>query len=193
MTVPSDYRRLIHEELSHLEAWDSQEALDVETTKRWAESADELCRLTKPDVPNKHLVSYFLLRDGDHFLLVDHINAERWLPTGGHVDAYEHPRDTVRREAFEELGLREIEQVSAPAFITVTETVGKTRGHTDVSLWYVLSVCRDHKLVFDQSEFHSVRWFHRSELPWKRCEPNLARVLGKIYAVEADRSNHGRR
>ena len=36
--------------------------------------------------PPKHLVSSFALVDHDHIILVDHKYAERWLPTGGHVE-----------------------------------------------------------------------------------------------------------
>jgi 8-oxo-dGTP pyrophosphatase MutT (NUDIX family) len=52
-----------------------------------------------------HLVSHFVLADGQHALLVDHLNAQRWLPPGGHIEPSEHPRATVVRELREELGL----------------------------------------------------------------------------------------
>lgn len=180
VTPPSSYRELVLDEVRCLTPVDAAEADDIESTLRWLKDADEICRLEKPDIPDKHLVSYFLLKDGDYVLLVDHINAELWLPTGGHVEPFEHPRETVRREAFEELGLSQLEEIAPPVFLTVTTTVGKTRGHTDVSLWYVLSVDRHEELIFDQSEFHSLRWFNRSEIAWERSEPNLERLLKKL-------------
>lgn len=180
MTLPSGYREAVLEELRCLAPVDAREAQDIDSSMRWVEQAEEVCRLAKPDVPDKHLVSYFLLKDGDYLLLVDHINAELWLPTGGHVDRHEHPRETVRREVFEELGLRLTGEIAAPVFITVTNTRGKTKGHTDVSLWYLLPVSREQRLIFDQSEFHSVRWFHKDEIPWHRSEPNLPRLLDKL-------------
>ena len=71
----------------------------------WIDSGAELCRLKKPDKPPRHLVSYFVVVDQDHILLVDHINAQFWLPTGGHVEPGEDPTFTVRRKAKEELSI----------------------------------------------------------------------------------------
>ena len=66
-----------------LDALEEQSKQDVLT---WIDSGVEICRLRKPDVPPKHLISYFAVVDGHYILLVDHINAELWLPTGGHVE-----------------------------------------------------------------------------------------------------------
>ncbi|MCR9279442.1 MAG: NUDIX hydrolase [Pseudomonadaceae bacterium] len=178
--MSADYRELVRAEIACLAPVDDLEAADIASSMRWVAEADEICRRRKPDVPNKHLVSYFLLRDGDYLLLVDHINAELWLPTGGHVEPDEHPRDAVHREALEELGLLPDYDVGAPVFLTVTQTVGKTSGHTDVSLWYVIEVSRERELTYDSSEFHSIRWFHKTCIPRDRCEPNLERVLKKF-------------
>ena len=64
----------------------------------------------KPDVPPKHLVSYFALVDEARgkMLLVDHKLAGLWLPSGGHVEPDEDPRATVVREIAEELNLQRI-------------------------------------------------------------------------------------
>jgi 8-oxo-dGTP diphosphatase len=118
-----------------------------------------------------------VLIDGDYVLLVDHINAELWLPTGGHVDPDENPRETVKREAFEELGIEANFMYPSPIFLTVTETVGLTAGHTDVSLWYVLRGDRTEQLDFDGSEFREVRWFHRNHVPLDRSDPHMERFL----------------
>ena len=52
------------------------------------ESGSPIFRIQKPDVPNKHLVSYFVLFDEHNrkILLVDHKKALLWLPSGGHVE-----------------------------------------------------------------------------------------------------------
>ena len=44
--------------------------------------------------------------------------------------------DTVIRECMEELYITAEFWHKEPIFITQTITVGKTAGHTDVSLWY---------------------------------------------------------
>jgi 8-oxo-dGTP diphosphatase len=142
-----------------------------------------LCRIAKPATPAKHLVSYFPVVDGEYVLLVDHKNAKRWLPPGGHVEPGEDPRTTVVRELREELGLEaSVEEVPAPLMVTVTETVGLTSGHTDVSLWYPVKRSREHTLTFDATEFNAVRWFHFSEVPLEHSDPNLGHFLAKLRA-----------
>lgn len=147
----------------------------------WLDSGVEICRLEKPAHPPKHLISYFAIVDREHILLVDHINAELWLPPGGHVEPGEHPRATVIREALEELSFDGEFLIDRPLFLTLTETVGKTAGHTDVSLWYVLRGHRAADLVFDDSEFRGVRWFHKDEVPLDRTDRNMGRFLNKLY------------
>ncbi len=174
-------RNKIIKEIQAIQPLDKLESETINEVLHWFESGVEICRIEKPDVPNKHLVSYFVLVDGDYILLVDHINAQLWLPTGGHVEPNEHPRFTALREASEELSIQGDFLQDGPLFITCTVTVGKTAGHTDVSLWYVLKGKRDMKLVFDQSEFHGVKWFHKDEVPLNRTDPELGRFLEKLY------------
>jgi len=118
--------------------------------------------------------------DQDYVLLVDHKNAQLWLPTGGHVEPGEHPRATVARELREELGLELGGGVEGPLMVTISETVGITAGHADVSLWYVINADRRVSLDFDAEEFQSVRWFHFSEAPVSRSDPHLERFLRKL-------------
>lgn len=70
----------------------------------------------------------------EKILLVDHKKAELWLPSGGHVEIDEDPTDTVIRECMEERSVAAEFWSKKSVFITQTVTVGKTAGHTDVSL-----------------------------------------------------------
>lgn len=173
-------RSAIREEVASIEPLDEIERAHIDATLAWIDSGAELCRIQKPAIPPKHLVSYFALTDGDYVLLVDHKNANLWLPTGGHVEPGEHPRVTVARELREELGLELRQPVVAPLMLTCSQTVGITAGHTDVSLWYVINAKRSEPLTFDTEEFHSVRWFHHSEAPFSRSDPHLQRFLSKL-------------
>ena len=173
-------RSAIREEVASIEPLDEIERAHIDATLAWIDSGAELCRIQKPAIPPKHLVSYFALTDGDYVLLVDHKNANLWLPTGGHVEPGEHPRATVARELREELGLELRQPVVAPLMLTCSQTVGITAGHTDVSLWYVINAKRSEPLTFDTEEFHSVRWFHHSEAPFSRSDPHLQRFLSKL-------------
>lgn len=178
-------RQAIRQEITAITPFDDQERDTQQEVLEWIDSGIELCRLSKPATPPKHLVAYFAVVDGDHLLLVDHINAELWLPTGGHVDPGEHPRDTALREAKEELGLVGEFLIEAPILLTSTETVGKTSGHTDVSIWYALKGQRSMALQYDHSEFNAVRWFHRDEVPMDRTDPEMGRFLKKLYTLKS--------
>src|SRR5262249_12702867 len=91
-----------------------------------------------------------------------------------------HPRLTVVRELREELGLEPDPPSEAPLMLTVTETVALTAGHTDVSLWYVVSGNRDEPIAFDTDEFHAARWFHFRDATLSRSDPHLGRFLSKL-------------
>lgn len=175
-------RSEIRREVESIEPLDELECAAKTDVLSWIDSGVELCRLQKPDIPPKHLISYFAVVDGEHILLVDHINAELWLPTGGHVEPGEHPRATALREAKEELSIEGVFLQAKPLFLTITETVGKTAGHTDVSIWYALKGDRSAEVVFDRSEFHSVRWFHNRDVPLHRTDRHMARFLRKLYS-----------
>lgn len=176
-------REKIRVEIASVAPWDQAEREDQNRIFDWLDSGVEIFRLEKPATPPQHLISYFAVVDGDYLLLVDHINAQLWLPNGGHVDPGEHPRATVVREAMEELGIEADFLFDEPIFLTMTETVGKTAGHTDVSIWYVLRGDRGQQLTFDGSEFHTVRWFHKDSIPLDRSDPNLRRFLTKLYGA----------
>lgn len=168
------------QEIESIKPFDTIEQLHKQDVLSWIQSGAELHRIQKPATPPKHLVSYFVVVDGMHILLVDHKNANLWLPTGGHVEPNEHPRDSVIREAREELGINADFLISHPIFLTCTETVGLTAGHTDVSMWYVLRGNKNTILDYDRDEFIDIRWFHFKQVPLERSDPHMGRFLDKL-------------
>jgi 8-oxo-dGTP pyrophosphatase MutT (NUDIX family) len=178
-----ELRGTIRAEVASIEPLDALERDHQQDVLAWIDSGAALCRIEKPATPAKHLVSYFVLRDDDHVLLVDHRNAQIWLPSGGHVEPGEHPRSTVIRELAEELGIELTVPTGAPLMVTVTQTVGITAGHTDVSLWYVVKADRRVSLRFDTSEFNAARWFNFHEARLLRADPHLPRFLRKLSAA----------
>jgi len=165
-----------------IEPVDILEKAHINESLEWIFSGTEIFRISKPDIPKKHLVSYFCLCDFKHgkILLVEHLKAGLWLPAGGHVEPGEHPNLTAQRECLEELGVEAKFWSERPIFITSTVTVGFTAGHTDVSLWYVLEGnCSEH-LNFDQREFKSVRWFDFENIPYSKSDPNMKRFINKL-------------
>ncbi len=152
---------------------DALEQMHITDAIQWIDSGEEIFRLEKPAIPPKHLVSYFVLVDQakDAVLLLDHINAELWLPNGGHVEYDEHPMQTVVRELYEELRQQPIFLQEDPVFVTQATTVGKTPGHTDVSLWYVLSGDSEKAIVEVLRE------------DGKNFDPHMHRFIAKLHAL----------
>lgn len=173
-------KQKIAEEVKKIIPLDDLEQTHLHETLEWIKSGAGLCRIEKPAIPSKHLVSYFVVIDGEYILLVDHINAQLWLPTGGHVERNEHPQDTVKREAWEELRITANFLLDRPIMLTSTETVGKTAGHTDVSLWYLLRGNRKLSIDYDKGEFNEVQWFHTSKVPFQRSDPHMKRFVEKL-------------
>lgn len=190
MPLPAQHtaiRDTIQKEVEAISPIDTLEAQHQQDAIDWITSGADLFRIKKPDVPPKHLVSYFVLIDPvqKSLLLVDHIKAQLWLPSGGHVEKNEDPRETVRREVVEELQMNAVflKGNEQPFFITVTQTVGLTPGHTDVSLWYLLEGSVHTFIDFDRTEFNEVEWFTFDEILQSDpviFDPHLQRFTTKL-------------
>jgi 8-oxo-dGTP diphosphatase len=178
-------RRDIAQIISLIKPLDPMEREHIDFVHRWLTSGVEIFRTEKPATPETHLVSYFILVSPDQtqVLLVDHKKAELWLPSGGHVDPGEHPKETVKREAKEELGIEAEFLFEEPIFLTVSKTVGNVRQHTDVSLWYVLKGDPKHPLIYDAEEFHQIQWFGIDEIPLERADPHMKRFVQKLHLL----------
>ncbi|MBA3721208.1 MAG: NUDIX domain-containing protein [Parachlamydiaceae bacterium] len=177
-----DIRDRICDIVSAIRPLDDIERQHVNFVLSWIQSDVEIFRIEKPATPPIHLVSYFLVFSPEQskVLLVDHKKAELWLPPGGHVELNEDPKDTVVREAIEELGITAEFIFEKPLFVTVTKTVGNVIQHTDVSLWYALKWNPEDPLIYDKDEFHQIRWFEIDEVPFERSDPHLRRFIKKI-------------
>jgi ADP-ribose pyrophosphatase YjhB (NUDIX family) len=175
-------RQKIYHIINSLPPFDAKEEEHISFTKNWIESGAELFRTAKPATPDPHLVAYFLLLDPStkQLLLVDHKKAGLWLPAGGHVETNEHPKDTVKREIMEELGIAAIFLLEDPFFLTVTKTVAQTVGHTDVSIWYLVKGNVDTTYNFDKEEFNQVRWFSPENIPYECSDPHMQRCIEKL-------------
>ena len=158
----------------------------LHVTSKWIDSGAQLFRTEKPATPDPHLVAYFLLLDSsqEKVLLVDHRKAGLWLPAGGHVEVDEHPKETVKREVFEELSIEAKFLLPDPFFLTVTKTVGSTAGHTDVSIWYLLQGDASIDYHFDREEFHAIQWFLPDNIPYECSEPHLRRCIRKLQTMK---------
>ena len=182
MTADRRLRIDIRNELTAIQPLDAIEREHLADALAWVDAGAGLFRVAKPATPAKHLVSYFAVIDAQHILLVDHKNAQLWLPAGGHVEPGEHPRTTVLRELEEELGITAAHAIDAPLMVTCTVTGGLVAGHVVVSLWYVVRASRVQAITFDKSEFHTIRWFAFADVPVHRSDPHLGRFIKKLAA-----------
>ena len=172
----------VHSLISKMTPLEDLEKSHIQDTLTWIESGVGIFRIKKPDVPNKHLVSYFVLFDevAKKILLVDHKKALLWLPSGGHVEDGEDPKICAIRECAEELNISPEFFMEDPIFLTSTTTVGLTAGHTDVSLWYVFKGDSNLNYHFDPEEFYGIRWFAFDEIPYEKSDPHMGRFIKKL-------------
>lgn len=187
----SNTTRDILNTIESIRPFDDLETLHIQDASNWIRSTTEsIYRISKPDNPPKHLVSYFVPVDEARrsLLLIDHVKSGLWLPAGGHVEIDENPAVTVAREAQEELGLDA--KFSAltgdqPLMITVTQTVNGNI-HTDVSLWYVLTGDSRVDLDFDRREMKGYKWFTFNEILKTNIDtldPHMHRFVNKLQQM----------
>jgi 8-oxo-dGTP pyrophosphatase MutT (NUDIX family) len=173
--------------IAHIVPLDDIERTHIDDVLTWIDSGAELYRITKPDNPSKHLVSYVVLFDQAHgsVMIIDHKKSGLWLPAGGHLEPGEHPRTAVIRETKEELGIEasfETPFGDAPIFITVAQTV-RNHQHTDVSLWYVIAGDHREQLNYDTSEINGCRWMRLDEVlttDTHQLDPHMHRFIEKM-------------
>ena len=189
-------RRLAADLVAGVSPFDEREAADQAGILAWIASGQPLFRTQPPDVPSQHLVSYFVPVDpaGTSVLLGAHRKAGLWLPPGGHVEDGEDPRQTVLREAREELDIHATFHPLAgasPLFLTVTPT-NETSSHLDVSLWFLIAVGREDELRPDPREYTQVRWFDLGpdkDWPGDTYDPEMSRFAAKL--AEENRARGG--
>ena len=187
-------RNDIKDLIKSITTFDDLEKEHVEDAIDWIESGTDIFRTQKDAVPPKHLVSYSVVADLDKskVLLFDHKKAQRMLPSGGHINIDEMPHKAAKRELKEELNLvLDIHPLNnssdVPFFITVTDTVGISESHTDVSLWYLFNVDSERidKVDGDEysKEFDGFKWLGFDEIlssPILKFDPHMHRFIRKI-------------
>jgi 8-oxo-dGTP diphosphatase len=178
----------VHEIVSAVEPWDGQEARHRADILDWLASDDDVFRRARPATPPRHLVSYVVLVDAARrsMLLVEHRDAGLHVPAGGHVDPGEDPADAAKRETREELGVAATFLPGIgprPLMVSQMTTTGRSAGHVDVSLWYVVAGDAEAEVAGDLREFTGWRWWTFDEvLAADRAvlDPHLQRFTAKL-------------
>lgn len=183
----SNPRQVVADAVISIKPFDDLEAEHRQKSLDWAKSDAPLFRISKPDNPFQHLVSYFVLYDDAHreIMLIDHVKSGLWLPAGGHVDIDEDPKQTVTRELQEELR-KDADFTTTfgdqPFFITQTNTIGQGN-HLDVSLWYIVKGDSREDLWFDTREMNGYRWLSLDKVlatDITLLDPQLHRFINKM-------------
>ncbi len=169
--------------IANISPLDSIENAHKDDAIEWVKSGVEIFRIEKPDIPPKHIVSYFLPFDSEKkkILLTDHKKSGLLLPAGGHVEPGENPRTAAKRELSEELFIDNPEFLfnGFPIFISQAVTVGQNF-HTDVSLWFVVGYDSTEEIRYDEREFKGVNWFSFDEIPYDKADPHMERFVQKL-------------
>lgn len=175
--------------IKFIKPFDELEKEHIDDAVKWIQGGAEIFRIQKPDIPPKHLVSYFVLIDFNEkkILLMEHIKSGLWLPTGGHVEKGEHPKAAVERECLEEIGTKPLFVSELPFFLTQNRTVKMTKEHMDVSLWYVLRGDSKAPINYQKEEFNGYKWFDYQELlkmPIEKLDAQMHRFTKKLLKSE---------
>ena len=183
----NDARSSIVATIRNIKPFDERERLHIQDTIEWINSGAEIFRIKKPDIPPKHLGTYFVvLNDAcTEMLLVDHKKAQLWIPPGGHVDLNEHPTSTIKRECQEELGIEANFIFPEPIFLTQSRVGDVACTHVDVNIWYALRCSNKEMINFDPNEFNDVQWILLDELPFDKTDRDLKRFVRKLLTLRS--------
>ena len=134
----------------------------------------------------KHISVAAIIIHDNKILLAD----RRTYPFGfeipvGHLEYDETLEDALRREVYEEVGLK----ISGETLITqIEQPVSYCRYGSDVEEWAVFfAECKGHEFV-NNSEFESIQWFPLDAIPVERLTPQTRFILNKLEYIDHKQS-----
>jgi len=140
-------------------------------------------RLVESNNSNSHVIVCFIPYDvkKNMILLVHNIATDLWLTPAAHVHDGENLIDTVKREAYEELGLR-LDHVELPFLLTLTKAKSKKRPHCKqhFDVWFIIRV-KPKEISINKEEKEA------SDYCWEKLDSNFKDVSdpATIIAIEA--------
>jgi 8-oxo-dGTP pyrophosphatase MutT (NUDIX family) len=125
--------------------------------------------------PVRYIVGIVVF-DGEKFLLLHRkLNWVGWeFPKGG-INTSESPEESIKRELFEETGLKKFELVSKIDFVTHFDSIRKMESHVQN---YLVRVSSNNKITFEnQAQKHGKKIIEHDDFKW--CFPQEAVKLLK--------------
>lgn len=122
--------------------------------------------LTRDEDPASHYCAYFLPYNEKtkNVLIIHHKKSGLWLSPGGHIDKDERLLEALKREVFEELGVKDIVDETFKPFLLTITPVNKTphlcKEHFDI--WFRIPTSEEN-LNIDFQEFHDAKWLTPEE------------------------------
>jgi len=110
-----------------------------------------------------------------------HIKADDWIPPGGHIEKDEHPLETIKREALEELDHQLTDEKIILYDLTI-KPIDRPECKTHWDLWYVILFDQIKEFSFDPKEFH--------QADWHKLDEGLRKVKTKNYKTTMSKLAH---
>lgn len=142
-------------------------------------------KLTRNLNPTDHFCTFIVPFDKktNQIFIGHHVNADQWLPPGGHIEQNESPVDTVKREFDEELGIKPDDNQIELFDLGITDVQGKKRPckvHYD--LWYLVYTPKI-SFQFARKEFYKAGWFTIETAGEKASHKSVINSLNNLKKI----------
>ena len=146
--------------------------------------------LTRDENPQNHFCTYFLPYNmkNKKVFITHHKKSGLWISPGGHIDKGEGLLDTLNREIYEELGVKQFfPKIPLPFLLTINDGLkydihnapieNKVQAcKTHFEIWYIVNT-DGVNFNIDPKEFHDTKWLTIEEAEKIVTDPSNKRAL----------------
>lgn len=173
---------LIDQLLSYLRSYPAESV----TVKRFLDFVEEESACFERSTRAGHVTgsAWIVSPDGKFVLLTHHRKLDLWLQLGGHADGDPDVLAVAYKEAREESGIEEFEQLSTGIFDLDIHPIPARKGepeHLHFDVRYLLRPTRSTKYTVSP-ESHDLRWVGLDEVPSLTTDKSVLRMVAKHRA-----------